>query len=149
MKELFGIDTNILIYYLTGKPEDKYKKCLQLIKEAENGCIKLNVVPVVFWEATWILEKFYKNPREKIVHILIMFLRLEGIKCKNKKLLIKALNLWKNENIDFADAYIINLYKYRDVEGIFSYDNHFKNREISCFKPDFILDENDKQEENK
>jgi predicted nucleic-acid-binding protein len=135
MKDIYGIDTNILIYYLTGKPEEKYNKCLKLIKKTENGIFKLKVVPAIFWEATWILEKFYKNSREKIAHILIMFLRLQGIECEEKELLIKSLNQWKNNDIDFADAYIINLYKSLNVGHIYSYDKHMDHQEIKCFKP--------------
>lgn len=138
MKERYGIDTNILIYYLTGKPEKKHKECLMLIKKAEKGMINIEVTPVIFWEATWILEKFYKNSKQKIVHILDMFLRLDGIKCEGKNILIKSLNLWNQNNIDFADAYIIGLYKSHNISDIYSYDKHMGNKDINCLKPDII-----------
>ena len=136
MIERYGIDTNVLIYYLTGKPEKKHQECLSLITKAEKGKIKIEVVPVVFWEATWILEKFYKNSKQQIVRILKMFLRLDGIKCKEKNTLIKSLNLWKQNNIDFADAYIISIYKKNSINDIYSYDKHMKNEDINCIKPD-------------
>ena len=136
MKDRYGIDTNILIYYFTGKPERKYKKCLKLIKKAEKGDIMLEIVPVVFWEVTWVLEKYFKNSRQKIADILKMFLRLEGIECKDKEILIASLNLWAKEGIDFADAYIIKLYNKLKVKGIYSYDQHMEDKDIKCLKPE-------------
>lgn len=135
MKNEYGIDTNILIYYLTGKPEGKHKECLELIKKAEKDKITLMLTSVIFWEATWILEKIYKNSKEKIADILRNFLELEGINCKNKKTLIKAFNLWEKENIDFADAYIICVYKNLNINDIYSYDKHMDNNDINCLNP--------------
>ena len=139
MTNQYGIDTNILIYYLTGEPKEKHKKCLRIIKKAEEGDINIKIVPVIFWEATWILEKFYKNDKQEIVRILKMFLQLDGIKCKEKDILIKSLNLWNQNNIDFADAYIISLCKSYNISDIYSYDKHMKNKDINCLKPDFKI----------
>ena len=95
MKDIYGIDTNVLIYYLTGKPERKHKECLALIKKAEKGKLTIKVVPVIYWEATWILEKFYKNSKDKIVNILTMFLPdlifHHNIICKELEFLLKDL----------------------------------------------------------
>ena len=130
MEDSYGLDTNIMIYYLTGKPEEKYKKCLSLIKRAEDGEVELNVLPINFWEATWVLEKFYKNDRKNIVDVLQLFLRLTGIKCKNQDVVLAALNLWEKEKIDFADAYIIESYKSEQVMDIYTlnYSQQYKNR---------------------
>ena len=136
MKDRYGIDTNILIYYFTGKPEKKYKKCLKLIKRAEKGEITLEIVPLVFWEATWVLEEYFKNSRQKIADILKMFLRLEGIECKDKEILNASFNLWVKEDIDFADAYIVKHYNKLKVEGIYLYDQHMEDKDIKCLKPE-------------
>ncbi len=136
MKNVYGIDTNILIYYLTGKPEEKHKECLSLIKRAEKGKIKIKIFPVIFWEATWILEKFYKNNKQKIVEILKMFLQLDGIECEKTAILIESFNLWEKENIDFVDAYIINSHRKSNINDIYSYDSHMKNKEINCLEPE-------------
>ena len=108
---------------------------ITLIKKAEKGEIRLQVLSINFWEAVWVLEKYYENPKKQIAHILILFLQLPGIECPQKEIIIPALNLWKQSEIDFADAYIIKAYQHMKIKTVFSYDRHLQNNEIECLNP--------------
>ncbi|MCD5406813.1 MAG: PIN domain-containing protein [Desulfotomaculum sp.] len=130
-----GLDTNIIIYYLTGQPKEKHNQCLNLIKKAEKGELRLQVLAINFWEAVWVLEKYYENPKDQIARILTLFLQLPGMECSQKEILISALNLWKQAEIDFADAYIIKTYQHLKIKTVCSYDRHLQNHEIECFNP--------------
>ncbi|MDI3547433.1 MAG: hypothetical protein PWR10_1085 [Halanaerobiales bacterium] len=132
---IYGLDTNIIIYYLTGQPEEKHKECLNLLKKAEKGEIELLVLPINIWESVWVLEKFFENPRDEIAHILSLFLELDGIKCRQKELITAALSFWQDNSIDFADAYIIKAYKVEGVNNIYSYDQHMLNKKMGCIEP--------------
>lgn len=66
-----------------------------------------------------------------------MFLELDGIECDEKDILIESFNLWEKENIDFVDSYIMSLYIGSNINDIYSYDKHMKNKDINCFKPNF------------
>jgi predicted nucleic acid-binding protein len=135
MPQSYAIDTNIIIYYLTGQPKEKYKRCLRLVKKAEEGQIKLHVLPINIWEAVWVLENFFNNPKSQISYILSLFLQLNGIRCEHKERVISALNMWKENNIDFADAYIIKTWQSKGIKQIYSYDKDMQDQQIDCLKP--------------
>ena len=76
-----------------------------------------------------------ENPKDQIARILTLFLQLPGMECSQKEILISALNLWKQAEIDFADAYIIKTYQHLKIKTVCSYDRHLQNHEIECFNP--------------
>ncbi|MHB8281057.1 MAG: hypothetical protein ACYDIA_25985 [Candidatus Humimicrobiaceae bacterium] len=52
-----------------------------------------------------------------------------NIKVKEKNILLKATDIYRNSNIDFIDAYNYSYILTNDADGIFSYDSHFDKLE--------------------
>ena len=45
--------------------------------------------------------------------------------CPQKEVILGALNLYKEKNIDYIDAFNALILKDKSIEGIYSYDPHY------------------------
>lgn len=94
------IDTNIILRYLL---EDNVKFTVQAVGIIENGSVV--ILTEVICEVVYVMQKVYKINRDEIVAILSDFLAYPNIDTvDNFSLIREALNLYKNENVDFVDA---------------------------------------------
>jgi len=98
------VDANVILRYLLEDNELFFEKSKILFDKALKGEIEIIVKQIILAEVVYVLEKVYKVSKEEISEVLIEFLLSKGIKIENKEISIKALNIYKNKNIDFSDA---------------------------------------------
>lgn len=120
------IDTNIIIRYLMGDGDSQAEKARNLFKRAAEGKEILVLCDTVFLESVFVLQSYYKVPREKICDALRAFIRLPGIETDTSTaILAQALEFYEIQGIDWADA-LIAAKAIAEGQGIYSFDNHFK-----------------------
>jgi predicted nucleic-acid-binding protein len=72
-----------------------------------------------------VLESFYDYPKEKIAETMTQFLSCEGLEVESLDLILEALNLYYEKNLDFADALLAVSALRKKIPTIYSFDQHF------------------------
>ena len=102
---VYLLDTNIIIRFLVGDHQEHLKVATKIFKKIEDGVLEVEVLDSVLMEALFVLVKFYKLPKSEVILDLKKLLSLRGI-VGDKVILIEALNILEDKNIDFVDAFI-------------------------------------------
>jgi len=101
-----GLDTNVLVRYLTLDDPDQSKTAATLIEEAVTKGGKLLVHPVVLCELVWVLETAYDYNRGEVAITLDRILRTAQFEIPDKDTVWKAWADYRSGKADFADYLI-------------------------------------------
>lgn len=135
MKRL-RVDANILLRFLTGEPESLAQRAARLIRRAEAGEILLVLSPLVVAEMVWVLKSFYRRSMGEIAEVLIPLFATDGLEVKDREILVGALELARDKNVDFVDA-ILALESVRDQETVCTFDEtDFRRLPATWMSPD-------------
>jgi len=124
------IDTNLLVRYLINDDQKKADAVDNLLDRAIKGEARIIVPSVVIAELVWVLESFYQLKADVILELVEAIVNTSGLDVTDKSMVISALRLYKNRNIDFIDAWIIEFAKERGIKTIYTFDKkHFRDIE--------------------
>ena len=110
------LDTNVILRYLLQDHHEFSQKSISII-ENNNVYIKNEVLA----EVVYVLNKTYKVEKQKLRKILTDFTEVNNIHFESKEIVILALNIFENQNIDFVDALLCSYEKLKNFE-IVSFD---------------------------
>ena len=79
------LDTNVLIRFLTHNKDTKYKKLYTFFESLELGEMRIELKLIVLFQVIFVLNSFYRVPKEQIVDGLMHLLKYKGITIKEKK----------------------------------------------------------------
>lgn len=119
------IDTNFIIRYLIADNKEQFIKAKEIFDQAKSGQISIILEQTVFTETIFVLNSFYKVPREKICTILSELLTYKGIKCE-KEILLRALKIYQDENLHIVDSVLLSKSKNEDI-SILTFDEKLKS----------------------
>jgi predicted nucleic acid-binding protein len=125
MKEIPIIDANIILRFLTNDIPKQADRCTGLLKRIESGSEEVWLPDLVLADIVWTLEKFYKQPKQRIQELLISILELKGLRHNNKKISKLAFQLYVEKNIDWTDAFVAAQMITQKKCEIYSYDSDF------------------------
>jgi len=100
---MIGLDTNILIRYLTQDDPAQSRKASDEIEKARSAGDMFFIADIVMCELVWVLETAYGYDRKEIASVLENILRTRQFQFENKDLLWKSLADYRNKKGDFAD----------------------------------------------
>ncbi len=120
MKRL-RVDANVMLRFLTGEPEPLALRSAKLMRSAEDGEVLLVLSPLVVAEIVWVLKSFYQRSLGDIAEVLIPLLSADGVEVQEKEILIGAIELARDKNVDFVDA-VLALEAARDGETVCTFD---------------------------
>ncbi len=101
------LDTNVVIYALTGQPPALADRAKRLLQEAEAGRARIEVPVAVVAESVYVLGgRHFAFDRLAIMHSLSDLLRRSGIQCDDLDAVLEGLALYALHNIDFVDGYL-------------------------------------------
>jgi len=118
------IDTNIILRYFTDDIPEQAAKNEALFARVLEGKETVEIPLLVIAEVVWTMTKFYRQPKKTVVENIIILLKTPGIKVKDKKLILDALELFAHKNVSFTDAYLATHCTY-GRQGIYSFDEDF------------------------
>ena len=129
------LDTNILIRFLTLDKSEKYKNLYTFFESLERGKMRVELKLIVLFQVIFVLKSFYRVPKEHIVGGIIDLLKCKGITIKEKKIIQRALELWRKKNVEIVDCYLIACLE-RDAQNLlYSYDRDFDKFKINRKEP--------------
>ena len=124
------IDTSVILRLLVKDDEEKCNACARLIREAKHTGIILYIFPITILEIVWVLERIYKYGKKEIREIVEAILNTPELKCELENVFRKALEIYEEKNIKFADAVLGYWSLDKGIRTVFTYDEkHFKRIE--------------------
>ena len=112
------LDTNVLIRHLTGdspKPAERATATL-----AEPGPLLLT--DLILAECVYVLESFYEVAPARVAEFLRSALAMPNIATADTALLLRALEVYEVDRLDFAEAYLVAQAETSGVGEIVSFD---------------------------
>ena len=112
------VDTNVLVRHLTGDPPDLAARATAYLRRET----ELLLTDLVVAETVYILESFYEAPRDQIADALRSLVAFESVICVDPALVLRALEVYETDRIDFAEAYLVACAESTTVTTIVSFD---------------------------
>ncbi len=130
-KNIVIVDANVVLRYLLEDDDKSFKKAKEFFEEVFSGKKTAYLLQSVIAEIVYVLKGIYKVEREEISDILIELLKRKNIKTEDKNIVIDALKIYADKNLDFVDCLIC---AYKNNFEILTFDKKLnkciKEREI-------------------
>ncbi|MFH0812981.1 MAG: type II toxin-antitoxin system VapC family toxin [Pseudomonadota bacterium] len=101
-----GLDTNVLVRYLTQDDKEQAAIAAREIEEAAAKGKKLLIQPLVLCELVWVLETAYGFVKSDILKALEAIMRTAQFEIGEKDIVWQALADYKHGKGDFSDYYL-------------------------------------------
>ncbi len=112
------VDTNVLVRHLTGDPPAMAARATAYLQ----GESELFLTDLVVAETVYVLESFYEAPREQVAEAVRSLLGLDSVVSVDPAMLLRAIEVYETQRIDFAEAYLVACAESTDVRRIASFD---------------------------
>jgi predicted nucleic-acid-binding protein len=129
------LDTNVLIRFLTVDKSQKYKKLYAFFETLERGETQVELKLIVLFQVIFVLKSFYKVPKEAIATEMLELLKYKGITIREKKIVKRTLELWREKNVEIVDCYLIACLETDSQNLLYSYDRDFDKLKINRREP--------------
>jgi predicted nucleic acid-binding protein len=108
----------VLIRHLTGDPPQMAARATKALAGAD----ELLLADLIVAESVYVLESFYEVPRKRVAELLRAAVALPTIKTLDAATLLRALEVYEVDRLDFAEAYLIAQAEATGVGTILSFD---------------------------
>lgn len=119
------LDTNILIRFFTRDDPAKAQAAYQLIGRVERDEERVVLTALVIFELVFLLERRYAVAKAEIREKIGDLLSLRSVQLTEKSLCRKALDLYVEKNIAYADAYHVTWMQQQGLKEVYSWDREF------------------------
>ena len=121
------VDTDVIIRLLTGDDPVKQEAAKALFQRIEEGKLTVAAPDTVIADAVFVLSstKWYHLPRPQVSALLLPLVRLPHFRIRNRRALLRALQLYAITNLDFSDLFIAASMQQARSQTLYSYDRGF------------------------
>lgn len=83
---------------------------------------QLLLADIVLAECVYVLESFYEVGRSRVAELMRAAIALPSVIVVDVRLLLRSLELYEIERLDFAEAYLVASAEATGVEAVLSFD---------------------------
>ena len=83
---------------------------------------ELLLADLVVAECVCMLESYYEVERERVAELMRAALALPSIKTLDRATLLRSLEVYELDRLDFAEAYLVALAETTDIGTVLSFD---------------------------
>jgi predicted nucleic acid-binding protein len=112
------IDTNVIVRHLTGDPADMAARATAYLGSESD----LLLTDLVVAETVYVLESFYEAPRQQVAGAIRSLLAHNSIVTVDQALLLRAVEVYEVNRLDFAEAYLVACAESTGINRIASFD---------------------------
>jgi len=112
------VDTNIFVRHLTGDPPAMAERATRYLTAAS----ELLLTDLVVAETVYVLESFYEAPRDQVAGAIRSLIAFEAVVCVDPALLLRAVEVYELDRLDFAEAYLVACAESTGVGRVASFD---------------------------
>ncbi len=125
---MIGLDTNVLVRYLTQDDKQQALAATNLLESGETFFVNL----MVLCELVWVLESCYKQKSPEIKQIIQKILSTKQLRIEKSHAVWKALENYEKNSNDFSDCLIGELNNSYECSITYSFDKDTKK--LATFK---------------
>jgi predicted nucleic acid-binding protein len=112
------VDTNVLVRHLTGDPPSIAARATAYLGTER----ELFLTDLVVAETVYVLESFYEAPRGQVAQAVRSLVAFDSVICVDPSLLLRAIEVYESDRIDFAEAYLVACAESTGVGKVASFD---------------------------
>jgi predicted nucleic acid-binding protein len=112
------VDTNILVRHLTGDPPDLAARATRFLRTER----ELLLTDLIAAEIVYVLESYYEAPRAQVAEAIRSLIAFTSIMCLDPALLLRTVEVYEVDHLDFAESYLIACAESAGVAEIASFD---------------------------
>lgn len=112
------VDTNVLVRHLTGDPQEMAARATAYLRRES----ELLLTDLVAAETVYVLESYYEAPREQVAESIRALLAMASVVTIDTALLLRAIEVYETDRLDFAEAYLVACAETTGVGRIASFD---------------------------
>ena len=112
------VDTNVLVRHLTNDPPHQAARATRFLAEAD----QLWLADLIVAELVYVLESFYEVPRPTVAMLARSVIAFPAIETIDPALLLRALQVYELDRLDFAEAYLVAQAEVAGADGFVSFD---------------------------
>jgi predicted nucleic acid-binding protein len=112
------VDTNVLVRHLTGDPPEMGARATHYLRHSP----EILLTDLVAAEVVYVLESFYNAPRGQVAEAVRSLLALASVVCVDAAVLLRAVEVYETDRLDFAEAYLVACAESTDVGRVVSFD---------------------------
>ena len=127
---MIGLDTNVLVRYLTQDDPAQSRRATRAIEESVEGGEELFIACVVMCELVWVLREAYDYRRGVVADVLEQVLRTAQLRFENKDQLWLALHDYRRGKGDFADYLVGRICAQFGCEKVLTFDRAIRDHPI-------------------
>lgn len=114
------IDTNVLVRHLTGDPPAMARRATRFLAAATPG--ELLLADLALAEVVYVLESVYDLERPAVAEAARAIVTFPAIAVDDPQLLLRAVEVYENDRLDFAEAYLVASAERSGVRAVASFD---------------------------
>ncbi len=117
MTDLVAVDANVLLRFLQGEPVEQAAAAERLLRQAEQGELRIFLHPVVFAEIVYVATSSYGLALDRVraVADLRTVLQLPGLEIPERGRVLDALRRFETTTLDWADCVLLSYLPDRTV----------------------------------
>jgi predicted nucleic acid-binding protein len=121
------LDTDIIIRFLTGDDLAKQAAAAALFARIERGSTTVAAPVTVIADAVYVLHshRLYNKSRAEVATLLIPLVRLANVRIPQRRILLRALELYGQSASGFGDAMLLAAMESAKATILYSYDEGF------------------------
>lgn len=119
---MIGLDTNVLVRYLTQDNPEQSERANRLIETYCTRKTPGRIAMVVLCELVWVLRGAYRYKKSLIVEVLNQILATADLQIENEEVASQVLSAYRDGSADFADYAIIYVNRAAGCEATYSFD---------------------------
>ena len=126
MKNRVYADTNLFIRFFTGDPDNQTQESRKFLNQVSRGKYELFICDLIIAEIIYVLESIYHLDRNAVVEKILAIVETDNTIIENRQVILRALDLYEEKNIDFIDAYLASHSVKNNCDTIFTFDRDLK-----------------------
>ena len=123
---MVGLDTNVLVRYITQDDPRQAKMAERAIEKAVAGGAKVLIQPIVLCELIWVLESAYRYGKSEIIAMIEQVMRTVQFEIAEKDVIWKALEDFSGGSADFSDYLIGRANERAGAQTTLTFDRSLK-----------------------
>jgi predicted nucleic-acid-binding protein len=114
------VDMNVLVRHLTGDPPAMARRATRFLADAASG--ELLLADLVLAEVVYVLESVYELDRAAVADVARAIVTFAAIAVDDPELLLRTVEIYENDRLDFAEAYLVASAERSGVGAVASFD---------------------------
>jgi predicted nucleic-acid-binding protein len=122
-----GLDTNVLVRYLTADDAKQTALAEGLFEQASEAGQPLYIPVLVLCELVWVLARSYGQAKAQIIDVIEHILEAEQFRIEGDLIVRRSLEAFRGGRADFADYLIGEICRKAGCEDCVTFDRGLKN----------------------